>query len=189
LVSYALKALNDCEKIDGIIVATEQPCVKRLKNIARRFKIRKLIDVVVGGKTRFESVRNCIKRAGSSFDIVLIHDAARPLIDKELIDRSINAALKFGACVAAIAENDTVKLVDKNLFIKKTLDRSKIYRAQTPQAFKFSLIKKYYFTGHGKVTDDASLLESIRRVKIVEGSYKNLKVTTKEDIKIAEALL
>ena len=190
LVSYALLALDRCKAIDGIIVAAQRPCVKKIENIARRFGIRKLIDVVVGGRTRFESVRNCVKKVGSSFDIVLIHDAARPFIDNETIVRSIKMATRFGACVVAIPENDTVKLADSRLFIKRTLDRNKIFRAQTPQTFKYGLIKKAYSAADGGITDDASLVESMgRRVKIVEGPYRNLKITTKEDLKIAEALL
>ena len=128
LVSYALKTLDKCDAIDAIIVAAERIYVNRLKNIAKRFKIRKLIAVVVGGKTRFESVRNCMKVAGQSFDIVLIHDAARPFIDNVTIERSIKAAANFGASVVAVPESDTIKLTDKDLFIKGTLDRSSIYR-------------------------------------------------------------
>ena len=190
LVTYALQALDTCKVIDGIIVAAERSCVKKIENIARRFGIRKLIDVVVGGKTRFESVRNCMKKVGPLFDIVLIHDAARPFIDNETIERSIKMAARFGACVVAVPENDTVKLVDSRLFIKRTLDRNRIFRAQTPQAFKYGLIKKAYSAANRDITDDASLIESMgRRVKILEGSYRNLKITTKEDLKIAEALL
>jgi len=190
LVSYALKTLDGCKAIDGIVVAAKRPCIKRLKNIAKQAGIRKLIDVVAGGKTRFESVRNCMKSIGPTFDVVLIHDAARPLIDEDTIERSINAAARFGASIAGLPESDTVKLADKGLFIKKTLDRNRIFRAQTPQAFRYELIKKAYLRAGAGVTDDAGLVEAIGvRVKIVEGSFRNLKITTKEDLKIAEALL
>ena len=190
LVSYALTTLNSCKCIDGIIIASERSCVKRLKEIAKRFKINKLIDVVVGGKTRFESVRNCMKRVDPSFDIVIIHDAARPLVDKETVERAIRAAQDFGSCIVGVAENDTVKLAGSDLFIKGTLDRNKIFRAQTPQAFRRGIIKKAYSAGAVGATDDSSLVEAIGgRVKIVEGSHRNLKITTKEDMKIAEALL
>ena len=190
LVSYALTTLNSCKCVNGIIVASERSCVKRLKRIAKRFEINKLIDVVVGGKTRFESVRNCMKRLGPAFDIVIIHDAARPLVDKRTIERTVKAAQKFGSCVAAVPENDTVKLAGKDLFIKGTLPRNKIFRAQTPQAFRSSIIKKAYSVDTAGATDDASLVEAIGgRVKIVEGSYRNMKITTKEDLKIAEVLL
>ncbi|MDO8525805.1 MAG: 2-C-methyl-D-erythritol 4-phosphate cytidylyltransferase [Candidatus Omnitrophota bacterium] len=190
LVSYALKALDDCRTIDAIIVATERSCVRRMNGVARRFKIRKLMDVIVGGKTRFESVRNCVDRVGPSFDIILIHDAARPFVDKRIVERAIRAAVKFGASIAAVPESDTIKLADRNLFVKKTLDREAIFRAQTPQAFRYSIIKKAYSANvTGNITDDASLAEGRVRVKIIEGAYKNLKITTKEDLKIAEALL
>ena len=190
LISYALTTLNSCKCINGIIIASERSYVKRFKEIAKRFEISKLIDVVVGGKTRFESVRNCIKRVDPSFDIVIIHDAARPLIDKRTVEKSIKAAQIFGSCVVAIPESDTVKLVDKDFFIKGTLDRNKIFRAQTPQTFKLNIIKKAYSANAVWVTDDASLVEAMgSRVKIVEGSYRNLKITTKEDLKSAEALL
>ncbi len=190
LVSYALKALDDCKTIDAIIVATERSCVSRMNDVARRFKISKLMDIIVGGKTRFESVRNCIDRIGPAFDIILVHDAARPFVDKKIVERAILAAAKFGASVAAIPESDTIKLAGRNQFIKKTLDREAIFRAQTPQAFRYNVIKKAYSANViGNITDDASLAEDVVRVKIVEGSYKNLKITTKEDLNIAEALL
>lgn len=190
LVSYALTALNSCKDISGIIIASERPCVERLRNIAKRFSITKLIDVVVGGNTRFESVRNCMKLVDRSIDIVVIHDAARPLIDKRTIERSIKAAQDFGSCVVAVPESDTVKLSGKDLFVKETLPRNKIFRAQTPQAFRRSIIKRAYSANVAGYTDDASLVEAMGgRVKIVEGSCRNLKITTREDLKIAEALL
>jgi 2-C-methyl-D-erythritol 4-phosphate cytidylyltransferase len=190
LVSYALKTLEGSREISGIIVACERPCVKKLRNIAKRFKIRKIIDVVAGGKTRFESVRNCMQKVGPSFDIVLIHDAARPFVDKKIITRAVKAAARFGACVAAVPEIDTVKSADSGFFIKDTLDRNKVFRAQTPQAFRCRIIKKAYSTDKGSnITDDVGLVEKSCRVKIIEGSYKNLKITTREDMKIAEALL
>jgi 2-C-methyl-D-erythritol 4-phosphate cytidylyltransferase len=189
LVSYALKALNDCRSIDAIIMAGERSCAGRLKKIAKQFRIHKLINVVVGGATRSESVRNCVKRIGPSFDIVLIHDAARPFVDNGVIERSIAAAMKFGASVAAVPESDTVKLSDDRLFIKKTLDRNRIFRAQTPQAFRYEVIKKAYSDNPSGFTDDASAVEGSCKVKIVAGDRKNIKITTKEDLVIAEALL
>ncbi|MDD5428506.1 MAG: 2-C-methyl-D-erythritol 4-phosphate cytidylyltransferase [Candidatus Omnitrophica bacterium] len=189
LVSYALKTLDGCKAVDGIMIAAERSRIKRLKNIVKRFKIRKIIDVIEGGATRFESVRNCVKKISPSFDIVIIHDAARPFIDEETVDKSIKAAAKFGAAIVAVRESDTVKLAGGDLFVKDTLDRGKIFRAQTPQAFRIDIIKKAYSGSGGRVTDDAGLVERKGRVKIVEGSYRNLKITTKEDLKIAEALL
>lgn len=190
LVSYALKTLNDCRAVDRIIVASEKSCVKSLKALVNKFRFKKVTDVVIGGKTRAESVGNCLKIVDASFDIVLIHDGARPFIEKSMIESSIRLAEKYGGCIVAVPESDTVKLAGRDLFIKKTLDRNRLFRAQTPQAFRRSLIQKAY-TGIKKgVTDDSGLAEkSGVRVKILEGSYKNIKITTKEDLKFAEVLL
>jgi 2-C-methyl-D-erythritol 4-phosphate cytidylyltransferase len=192
LLSYALKALNGCKSIDAIIVASERSCVAKVEKIAERFKINKLMGVVVGGKTRFESVRNCIKKISPDFDIVLIHDAARPFIDDATIERSIAAAKKFGASVAAVRESDTVKLSDHDLFVVKTLNRRDIFRAQTPQVLRYAIAKRAFrhAASRSGVTDDVSIAERIGvRVKIVDGSYRNIKITTKEDIKFAKGLL
>jgi len=192
VISYALKTLNGCKSIDAIIVASERSCIAKVENIAKRFGIDKLIGVVAGGKTRFKSVRNCLKKIGPSFDIVLIHDAARPFVDEDTIERSIAAAKKFGASVVAVRESDTVKLSDGRFFVAKTLDRRKIFRAQTPQVFRYSIAKKAFARAGSAsgLTDDASIAERIgTRVRIVEGSYGNIKITTKEDMSFAKGLL
>jgi 2-C-methyl-D-erythritol 4-phosphate cytidylyltransferase len=191
LVTYALKALSSSKHIDGIIVAADRGSVGRLKGLIKRYRIKKVIAVVAGGKTRLGSVKNCLERAGNLFDIALIHDGARPLVSEREISGSIRLARKYGACVTAIPEVDTVKLAAKDMFVKKTLDRSVMYRAQTPQAFRFEIIKKAYCReGRPEATDDSALAEGIgRKVKILEGSFRNIKVTTKVDLKLAEVLL
>ena len=179
IASYALKALDECPLIDTIIVASERSCIRDFRALIRRYGYKKVKDVVAGGKTRQESVRNCIRRVPPSYDIVLIHDAARPFIDGATIERSIRLAERFGACIVAVPEFDTVKLADKSLFVKKTLDRKKIYRAQTPQVFRYDVIKKAYAAGirFGGFTDDAGLVEkSGLKIKILKGSYKNIKI-------------
>jgi len=188
---HALKVLDACDAIDGIIVASEKSSLTKFKTLIKKAGIRKMIAVVAGGRTRFESVRNCLAKVDDSFDIVLIHDAARPLVDKALIRKSIALCKKTGACVVAVRETDTVKLADKDLFIKSTLDRTRIFRAQTPQVFRRDIIRKAYALAPADtVTDDASLVEMLGiRIKILEGSYRNIKITTREDLKIAEALL
>ena len=146
---------------------------------------------MAGGATRTESVRNCLAHVDDSFDIVLIHDGGRPFIDGRTIARSVAMARRYGGSIVAVPENDTVKLVGKDLFVKKTLDRSRIFRAQTPQVFKRELIKKAYAAGiTAGATDDAGLVERAGgKVKIVTGSYRNIKITTKEDLKLAEVLI
>ena len=191
LITYALRTLNACEAIDGIVVAAEKSAVRSFKVLIDKYKFQKVIDVVVGGRTRCESVSNCLRKIGRNFDIVLIHDAARPFIERSTIEASIDLANEFGGCVVAVPESDTVKLADKKLFIKKTLDRNRIFRAQTPQAFRYDLIKKAYAVrDRNRFTDDASLVEMLGgKVKILEGSCKNIKITTREDLKMAEVLL
>lgn len=191
LVSYALAALDESEAIDAIIIAAEKSCVDKFRRLIKRFGFKKIIGIVIGGRTRFESVRNCLDKVGSSYDIVLVHDGARPFVEKGMIDRSIRLAEKFGGCVVGMPESDTVKLVGRRLFIKKTLDRTALFRAATPQAFRRDLLVMAYAAKRpGHATDDARLVEEMGgRVKMLRGSYRNIKITTREDLKMAEALL
>lgn len=191
IVYYALHALNSCIDIDAVIIACEKCCIKRFEKLVVKFRLNKVVCICIGGKTRSESVRNCLRLADGSYDIVLIHDGARPFLDGRTISRSIKLAQEFGGCIVAVPENDTVKLAGKNLFVRKTLDRSSIYRAQTPQVFRRQLIQKAYaLSGKDRVTDDASLVEKLGgKVKILEGSYSNIKITTKEDLELAKVLL
>ena len=190
LVIRALEALDSSGSIDAIIVAAEKRYVKRLEALVGRYRLKKVAAVIAGGRTRFNSVKNCLEKIGRSFDVVLIHDGARPFVDEDLIEASVRLARKFGACIVAVPESDTVKLVDKKGFIRKTLDRKEIFRAGTPQAFKLDIIRKAYTSAKsGNVTDDSSLVESLGvKVKILNGSYRNIKITTKEDLKMGEAL-
>ncbi|MCX5686266.1 MAG: 2-C-methyl-D-erythritol 4-phosphate cytidylyltransferase [Candidatus Omnitrophica bacterium] len=192
IASYALKVLDDCPLIDAIIVASEKSCIKDFKVLIDRYGFKKIKNVVAGGRTRQASVANCIREIPPSYDIVLIHDAARPFIDEKVIKKSIHLAEKFGACIVAVPELDTVKLADKRLFVKKTLDRKKIYRAETPQAFRYDVIKKAYAANKhlDRFTDDAGLVENLGlKIKILKGSCGNIKITTREDLIQAEALL
>ena len=191
LVYHALRELERCRAVDAIIIACEKGCVGRFKRLIAKFRLKKVAGICVGGKTRFESVRNCLRSLDRSYDIVLIHDGARPFLNGRMISGSVNLARKFGGCIVAVPESDTVKLIGKGLVIKRTLDRGRIYRAQTPQAFRRSVIDKAYEASDGKkVTDDASLVEACGiNVRILEGSYRNIKITTKEDLKLAGVLL
>jgi len=191
LIVHTLEALERCKAIDEIMIASEASCVRRFEALVRKYRLSKVSGIVVGGRTRFESVKNCLAEIGASFDVVVVHDGARPFIDSATISKSIRLARQFGACVAGAWETDTVKLVDGGLFVKKTLDRNRIFCAETPQAFKLDIIKRAYaLKGKHKVTDDAGLVERLGvPVKICIGRRCNMKITTKEDIKLAEAFL
>lgn len=192
LIAYALEALNASKYIDQIYVAVDPDSIKRLKNIINRYNIQKAAKVVVGAATRAGSVKNCFDAIGPLCDIVLIHDGARPFPEERDIMNSVLLAGKFGGCVTAIPMTDTVKLAGKGLFIKRTIDRSSLWRAQTPQAFRYDILKKAFdaVTDISDITDDAFMLERLgKKIKILKGSPKNIKVTTKEDLKIAEVLI
>ena len=191
LVIHALTTLEKCKSVDSILVAAEKGCVAKLRKLVRRFRLKKVAEVLVGGKTRMESVRNCLETVQDGFDIVLIHDGARPFIERRTVESAIRLARRFGGCIVAIPENDTVKLVDKKLFVNKTLDRNRIFRAQTPQVFRIDLLKKAFTKARNKsFTDDAGLVEALGgRIRVLVGSPRNIKITTGEDLKLAEVLL
>lgn len=192
LLYYALKALERAGAVDEIIVAAEESQIRRVAALVKRFGFRKVKKIVAGGSTRSASVKNGLSVIAGDPDVILIHDAARPLVSVDMINDAIRLASKYGACAAAVPESDTIKLSGRSGFIKKTIDRRNVFRAQTPQAFKAALIRRAYKTLGRKpcVTDDSSILENMgMKIKILPGSYRNIKITTREDIKIAEALL
>lgn len=191
IIARTLEALERCSSIDEIVIAAEAGCISRFNGLVSKYRFKKVSRIVPGGSTRFQSVKNCLDQIGPHCEIVVIHDAARPFIDSPTIEGSIKEARKSGACIVAIQETDTVKLIGTGLVIKKTLDRDKIFRAQTPQTFRYGVIKKAFAAESGcRVTDDASLVEALGKpVKIFPGSRRNIKITTIEDIRIAEAML
>lgn len=191
IIAHTLSALERCKAVDEIVIASESSYVGKFKALVKRYRFSKVRGIVVGGRTRFESVKNCLSVIGPSFDIVIVHDGARPFIDGATISESIRLARKFGACIVGTPETDTVKLIDGKLFVKKTLDRDRIFRAETPQTFKYDIIKRAYrITGKAGITDDAGLVEHLGLpVKILAGTHNNMKITRKEDLRLAGALL
>lgn len=192
IITYPLKVLDGSALIDRIIIASGKDSIKKIKNLVNEYGFSKVTDVIEGGRTRQESVRNCVKIIDPPADIVLIQDAARPFPKDEVIAKSVRLASRFGGCIVGTYEKDTVKLVDKHNFIKKTIDRNMVFRAQTPQVFRYDVIKKAYGLGLRlrSFTDDASLAERIgARIKALEGPSGNIKITTREDLKFAEVLL
>jgi len=179
--------------INEIIVVVPAEKVAHCRNLVKEYKFKKVKGVVAGGKFRQESVYNGLLKIGKTKpDIVLIHDGVRPLITPALIQKCIGNIRKEGAIILAVPVKDTIKLVKKS-FVEKTLERNKLWSVQTPQCFSYNLI----FNAHRKAiadgflgSDDASLVERLgRTVKIEEGSYENIKITTSEDIILAEEIL
>jgi 2-C-methyl-D-erythritol 4-phosphate cytidylyltransferase len=151
------------------------------------------IRVVAGGAERGDSVRNALAAVPTAADVVLVHDAARPLVPREVIDRAIAAAVAGRACVAAVPVSDTIKEVDAGGVVVGTPDRARFWRAQTPQAFPRALIVQAYARAARegvRATDDAALVERFgAEVVVVEGAPENIKVTNPADLVVAEALL
>ena len=197
ILSHALKAFQSSPLIEDIILVIDEPFRKVAERLVKRYGITKVRHIVEGGKTRSDSVRKGLRWVNKDASFILIHDGVRPFVSKEVIKKTIAAAIKFGASVSAVPVKATIKIAGRDDLVKYTPDRKKLWEVQTPQVFKKNLIEKAYrrvkgqgARGKGCFTDDAAVLENIgAKVKIVRGDYSNIKITTAEDIKIAEALL
>lgn len=188
IINYTVEKFVDLKIFDEIILVTNEGLLEEYKD---RFLGYKNLKVILGGESREESTYNGLKSLNKNSNIVVCHDGARPFVSEETIISSIESSLKFGSGIAGVKAKDTIKLVEENI-VHVTLNRDHLYHIQTPQTFKTSLIKKAYNENFGKiqVTDDSSFLEFIdAKVYIVEGSYDNIKITTKEDLVFAKMLM
>lgn len=197
---YALKAFQDSliEEVVLVVGSGEEDYCR--KEIVDRYGFTKVKSIVTGGKERYHSVYHGLQ-AVKDADYVLIHDGARPFLTQEIIERCIQGAKEFKACVAGMPVKDTIKLAGSDGNIESTPERSRVWMIQTPQAFEHSLIKEAYSIlieqeSHGiktsiPVTDDAMVVEYFmnQKVHLVYGSYENIKITTPEDMQIAEVFL
>lgn len=196
LIYYALKAFEESCADRIILVAGSGECGYCRTEIVEKYGFRKVAAITEGGQERYHSVFEGLKAAEGS-DIVLIHDGARPCVTKKVIDEAAMGAVRYGACVIGMPVKDTIKVADDEEFAGMTPDRSRLWQIQTPQAFDYRLVLGAYekLLSDPKyqrgVTDDAMVVESMtdRRVKLLRGAYENMKVTTPEDLDLAEALL
>jgi len=190
ILEHTLKVLNKNKFIDKIVLVVSRSRINTSKKLVKKYNLNKVTDIIQGGRRRFDSVRNGLRKIKDA-DIILIHDGVRPFVDDALIKRVILSASKFKAAVPAIPSKQTIKRIDRRFFVKKTPDRKFLWEAQTPQGFQRDLILKAYKKSKDKnPTDDSSLVEKMgHRVKIVKGAYKNLKITTREDLNIAKVYI
>jgi len=174
-------------------VVNAQNSEEIIKSI-KRYRISKVARVVFGGRRRQDSVGNGLKVLGYGSELVLIHDSARPFIDRRMIQETIRKAEKCGAAIVGVPVKATIKKVTKTLRgcyrVKETIDRSNLWEIQTPQVFEKDLILKAYKKfGNIDVTDDAMLAEKLgAKVSVVFGSYDNIKITTPQDLVTAQAI-
>ena len=186
-------------RVDEIILVTGKEDIDYCKKeIVEKYNLKKIKNVVAGGSERYESVYNGLKEVTGN--IVLIHDGARTLINNEIIERSIEGTIKSDACVVGVPVKDTIKRANKEGYIIDTPNRSELWITQTPQSFKTDLVKMAYKKMKEElekgnttlnITDDAMVVEEFttNQVRFVQGDYKNIKVTTPEDIDIAELFI
>jgi 2-C-methyl-D-erythritol 4-phosphate cytidylyltransferase len=188
---HSLKVFDEDELCEGIILAIHPQDEEEFNFLLKKHKVKKVLDLVPGGKERQDSIYNALKTVKTE-GIILVHDAARPFILKEQIHRLLDTAQKTGAAIIGVPAKDTMKTVRENV-VMATVERSSLWAVQTPQAFRFSLLYRAYeqaekddFIG----TDDSSLVERISHpVTMVEGDYDNIKLTTQEDLFFAQAIL
>ena len=191
---YALQAFAESAVTDIVVVVGAGEIDYCRKEIVEKYHIQKVCAVVEGGRERYHSVYEGLKAADGS-DYVLIHDGARPLVTADIISRSIACVREGDSCVVGMPVKDTIKVVGADGFAKETPERSSLWQVQTPQTFPYGRIRKAYekvmAQGDSAVTDDAMMLETAfgEQVRVIEGSYQNLKITTPEDIMTAELYL
>lgn len=188
---HTVSAFHRNQGIQQIVVVVPSDRIESTRELLLKWKLDSKTEVVAGGKRRQDSVKAGFDVLDNSIDIVLIHDGARPLVTDELINRCHLAAAKHGAAIAAIPVKDTLKKCFPDNSIEKTIDRTNLWQAQTPQAARLPLLRKAFDkVGTSDVTDEASLLESAGiAVKIVPGSETNIKITRPEDLTIANKII
>ena len=192
LLVHSLTLFEDCNLINKIILVVPEDDFDYCRNNILPMLKRK-INLVAGGKERQDSVYNGLIAVGENNGIVIIHDGVRPFANKEMLESSIKGAKKHGACIVGVPIQDTLKKISILNNIEKTIERNNIWLAQTPQAFRYEIIRKAHenaklkkYTG----TDDAFLVEQIGSpVKIVKGNKNNIKITTREDLRLARLML
>lgn len=189
ILSYSLNEFNKNENIDNIIIAVKQNEISKVKQIIEKEQFTKNIKIINGGKTRAESVYNCIKNTNS--DIVIIHDGARPLIKQEYINKCIESIDKFKGVTIGVKSKDTIKIANENNMVISTTNRKNTWMIQTPQCFdRQTLLEMHEKYKNADVTDDCELLEKDNyKIKIIEGDYTNIKITTYDDFEIVNRLL
>jgi 2-C-methyl-D-erythritol 4-phosphate cytidylyltransferase len=194
ILMHTLELFQNSDAVDEIYVAVREEAIAHVRRIVEKKRIGKVRGLVVGGKHRQDSVFNALLRIDARpSDVVLVHDAVRPFVDGSMILKLVRACSKYQAAVLAVPVKDTVKHSVGRGFFDKTLDRSGLWLVQTPQAFKYRVLMRAHndaFANGFIATDDASLVERLGvKIKIVEGSYENIKITTPEDLDFAVAIL
>ncbi len=200
IIYYSLKTFQESFVDEIVLVVSEEDVAFCQKEIVEKYQLTKVIQIAIGGKERYHSVAGGLAYLQDS-DYVFIHDGARPMLTEEILNRSYEAVKEQDACVVGMPVKDTIKVADEDGFIATTPNRNLVWTIQTPQVFSYPLIKEAYdellvreeeLKNAGvNITDDAMVVETLKQkpVKLVEGSYENIKITTPDDLLVAKAYL
>ncbi len=188
ILARVIDVFDQCQSVGQIVVVVARQNVERCQQLVAEQGRPKVTEVCPGGKRRQDSVAAGLSQL-KSCDWVIIHDGARPLVTEELIQRGLAEARVTGAAAAAVPVTDTIKVAGDNRIVRKTPPRGNLWTVQTPQVFNFDIITEAYRQASSEVTDDASLVEQLGyKVKLYMGSYDNIKITTPDDLTLAEWL-
>ena len=188
-----LETFAGVRAVKKIVVVSPVAHLARIEKIVLRSGIRKVCDVIPGGKERQHSVWNGLQALNPAPRIVLIHDAVRPFVSRSLISRTIRTTEIYNAVVPAVRTGDTIKVEGRKGFLTRTLDRSVLWAVQTPQGFRYDLLLRAHELAREKkvvATDDAALMELLGiPIRIIEGEGRNIKITTRDDLRLAELFM
>jgi 2-C-methyl-D-erythritol 4-phosphate cytidylyltransferase len=191
VIARTLAVLESCTGINGVVVVAHADWIKDYQDVVRQYELKKVKAVVAGGATRTQSVRQGLAVVGHDAEVIMVHDGVRPLVTEAIIQKGLEAVKATGAAVAAVPVKPTIKVVDpKTQIVRETLDRDLLWEIQTPQVFERELLEKAYREDRDGASDDAALVERLGvKVKVFEGAYTNIKITTPEDMAVAQAFL
>jgi len=188
VLARVIDTFQQCKSVDQIVLVVSQGNLESCQQLVAEQGWSKVTEVCLGGERRQDSVAAGLKQLDHC-DWVVIHDGARPLVTVELIEQGLAAASETGAAVAAVPVTDTIKLAMDDMIVQGTPPRQNLWAVQTPQVFRFDIITKAYQQVSDNVTDDAALVERLGyKIKLYMGAYDNIKITTPDDLVIAELL-
>jgi 2-C-methyl-D-erythritol 4-phosphate cytidylyltransferase len=193
ILAHTIRVFDQNSIVDAVIVVVDAADIETCRStVIAPYRFQKVASLVAGGETRQISVFNGLRMLPTDTEFVIVHDGVRPFVTDETIFKCVEAAEAYGAAVAAVPVKDTIKVADDDGFIADTPDRAKLWAVQTPQVFRKTVLLEAHRSAQQRqisATDDAALVEQLGfKVKLVMGSYANLKITTPEDLVIAEAL-
>jgi len=194
ILVHTLTVFEQCSLIKEVLLIVSSSDLEYSRtSIVETYKLTKVNKIVVGGAKRQDSVWEGLKALEGQYGLVMVHDGVRPFVSQGIVENAIHETAHYGATVAAVPVKDTIKIVSKEAEVVETIDRSRVWAVQTPQTFKYDILKMAYEKAYEDGfygTDDASLVERLgMKVKIIPGSYDNIKITTPSDLVMGEAIL